>query len=65
MQEFYSIGVYVGARTLPLTGSYNFTKPGAVIGGKYKILSFIGEGSIACVFIVENIYTGGKAALKF
>ena len=41
------------------------TPPGALIDGKYVILSLIGEGGMSRVFEAKNHLTGGHVALKW
>ncbi len=38
--------------------------PGAIIDGRYKILSLIGQGGMGSVYLCEQIYLGRRFALK-
>jgi serine/threonine-protein kinase len=37
---------------------------GTVIGSRYKLLSLLGEGGMAVVFLAEDLKAGGRVALK-
>ena len=51
--------------TEPLKGSgCVFLGEGYVIDKKYRVLEFIGEGGVSCVYLAEHVYTGRKVALK-
>jgi serine/threonine-protein kinase len=40
------------------------TQRGAVVGGRYVIRGFVGEGGTARVYLAEDTSTGGRVALK-
>ena len=51
--------------TLPDPATPPRFQPDEVVGGRYRLISFIGEGAMGEVFVAENVSIGVRVAIKF
>src|SRR5215831_15146083 len=51
--------------TLPETATPSRFKTDDIVGSRYRLISFIGEGAMGEVFVAENVAIGVRVAIKF